>query len=88
MANKTMKSVSLFFQEGTSDKEYHIQLEETKGGHVVNFQYGRRGGNLKSDTKTLVPVSIGAAEQIYAKLLNEKLRKGYSEGETKGNSFR
>lgn len=79
----TKKSASLYFQEGSSDKEYHLQLEEVKGGHVVNFQYGRRGGTLQKGTKTLVPVSIGAAEQIYDKLYREKTGKGYVEGGTK-----
>jgi bifunctional non-homologous end joining protein LigD len=83
-----MKSVSLYYREGTSDKEYHIQLEQANGGYVVNFQYGRRGSALKSGTKTLVPVSIGAANQIYDKLLREKTGKGYVEGQSGGQGFR
>ena len=31
------KSVSLFFKEGKSDKEYHAQLEPKNNGWVVNF---------------------------------------------------
>jgi len=78
-----MKNSSLFFREGSSDKEYHIQLVEVAGGFVVNFQYGRRGGTLKAGTKTLVPVSLRSAEQIYDKLYQEETRKGYAEGESK-----
>ena len=70
--------VSLFFQQGTSDKEYHIQLEKDNGGYVVNFQYGRRGSALKSGTKTASPVSLEEAQKIYDKLLNSKVAKGYS----------
>lgn len=84
---KTIKSISLFYCEGSSDKEYHAQIVETSGGHVVNFQYGRRGNALQSGTKTLVPVSLGAAQQVYDKLVREKTGKGYVEGKTKGNSF-
>jgi len=78
-----MKNVSLYFKEGTSDKEYHLQLEKVKGGFVVNFQYGRRGSSLKSDTKTDTPVSEAEADKIYEAKLREQLRKGYSEGEKK-----
>ena len=88
MANKTVKSVSLFYQEGSSDKVYHIQLEETKGGHVVMFQYGRRNSTLKPGTKTDTPISLAEADKIYEKLLHEKTAKGYQIGETEGNSFR
>ena len=70
--------VSLYFKQGASDKEYHIQIEEENGEYVVNFQYGRRGRALKSGTKTATPVSLPEAEKIYGKLLNSKLSKGYT----------
>lgn len=72
--------VSLYYQQGPSDKVYHIQLEKAEGGYVVNFQYGRRGSALKSGTKTESSVSLECAKKVYEKLLNEKLGKGYSEG--------
>jgi bifunctional non-homologous end joining protein LigD len=78
-----MKNVSLYFKEGSSDKEYHIQLEKKDGGFVVNFQYGRVGSNLNAGTKTDSPVSLEAAEKIFAKLEREKRGKGYSDGEKK-----
>lgn len=74
-----MKNVSLYFKEGTSDKEYHLQLVQEKGKCLVNFQYGRVGNELKSGTKTPIPVSTEEAEKIYEKILKEKLAKGYSE---------
>ena len=74
--------VSLYYCEGTSDKVYHIQLESEGCGHVVNFQYGRRGSTLNCGTKTPNPVSLEEAEKIYNKLLKEKLGKGYQECET------
>ena len=78
-----MKNIGLFYKEGTSDKEYHVQLEkQSDNEYVVNFQYGRRGGALKGGTKTPDPVSEQAAERIYDKLVNEKLREGYTEGAT------
>ena len=79
--------VSLFFQQGSSDKEYHIQLEKDNGGYLVNFQYGRRGSALKSGTKTATPVSLPEAQKIYDKLLNSKVAKGYSQGATTSQQF-
>ena len=69
--------VSLYFNQGSSDKEYHIQLQEVDGGYIVNFQYGRRGSSLKAGTKTPAPVSLPEAQKIYDKLINSKVRKGY-----------
>ena len=74
-----MKQVSLYFKEGTSDKEYHIQLEKSGSNYVVNFQYGRVGNALNLGTKTATPVSLEEAEKIYSKLLKEKTGKGYTE---------
>lgn len=74
----SVKSISLFFKEGSSDKEYHAQIEEAGGGYVVNFQYGRRGAALQSGTKTASPVDIASAEKIYNKLVSEKTGKGYT----------
>src|SRR5438045_2000611 len=70
-------SVSLFFKEGKSDKEYHAQLEPKDGGWVVNFQYGRRDSALRGDTKTPQPLPYEEAESLYLKLIREKLAKGY-----------
>ena len=75
------KSISLYFSDGRSDKEYHVQLEEKEPGYVVNFQYGRRGSTLQAGTKTACPVSYAQAVKIYDKLVSEKTAKGYSPGE-------
>lgn len=79
---KTLQAISLFFQNGNSDKEYHVQLQENTEGCVVNFQYGRRGSALKPGTKTNTPVSKADAEKIYAKLVKEKTSKGYTPSES------
>lgn len=88
MANKTVKSISLFFKEGTSDKQYNINLIQTDGGYLVHGFNGRRGGNLTLQNKTLVPVSLNVAEKIYEDLVREKkVKKGYTEGNAQGQSF-
>ncbi len=84
---KILKSTSLFFQEGTSDKEYHAGIAESNGGFEVVFKYGRRGGPLTSGTKTSGPVSIAEAEKVYGKLVGEKTKKGYEPG-TAADVFR
>ena len=75
-----MKQISLFFKEGSSDKEYHAQLEPKGSGFVVNFQYGRRGSTLTAGTKTPNPLPQTKAEAIYDKLVGEKMAKGYTQG--------
>jgi len=77
MAQKIMKSASLYFREGSSDKVYHATVEEASGGHVVNFSYGRRGGHMTTGSKTSSPVSLLEAVKVWEKLVNSKLAKGY-----------
>ena len=69
---------SLYYSEGSSDKEYHAEIVEAAGGNVVNFRYGRRGASLTSGTKTAAPVDFAHAKMIYDKLVKEKTAKGYT----------
>lgn len=75
------ESIALFYQYGSSDKVYQVQLKELKGGWVVNFQYGRRGSSLVGGTKTADPVSYGMAKRKYDTLIRQKRGKGYTPGE-------
>ncbi len=76
---KLVRQLQLFFQEGSSDKVYEIDLCETPSGDfLVNFRYGRRGAALKEGTKTIFPVSISEAEKVFAALEQEKRKKGYA----------
>lgn len=77
---KLIRRVSLGLREGNSDKVYIVDLcEVSNKKFVVNFQFGRRGQALKDGTKTDNPVSEPVARSIFAKLVDEKTRKGYSE---------
>lgn len=77
---KLIRRVSLGLREGSSDKVYIVDLcEVSKGKYVVNFQFGRRGAPLKDGTKTEAPVAEATARSIFAKLVDEKKRKGYAE---------
>jgi predicted DNA-binding WGR domain protein len=77
-----LKTASLYFRSGSSDKEYHARIEEAEGGFVVNFAYGRRGSNLSTGTKTQTqtPVDYAQAAALFGKLVKEKARKGYTPG--------
>ena len=75
--NSMIESVRLVFTQGTSDKEYRLQVVKEASGFLVNFQYGRRNGTLKSGTKTVAPVSLEEATKIYNKKLKEQLSEGY-----------
>lgn len=83
---KNIQSASLYFKEGSSDKEYHAQILESEKGFLVNFQYGRRGAALQTGTKTSSPVTKPEAEKIFNKLVKEKTSKGYTPSET-GQTF-
>lgn len=71
--------VSLFNREGSANKEYHIQLVAEVDGYIVNFQYGRSGKPLKTGTKTAEPVDHSKAEDLYFKLMQSKIKGGYTE---------
>jgi bifunctional non-homologous end joining protein LigD len=80
-----MNSVSLYYRDGSSDKVYQAAIEPKEGGYVVNFAYGRRGSTLTSGTKTSTPVGRLDAEKIFERLVAEKMKKGYRQGESSGS---
>ncbi|MEN9576913.1 MAG: hypothetical protein RL514_4768, partial [Verrucomicrobiota bacterium] len=51
-----LKTTSLYYRQGSSDKEYHVRLEAKGDGFVVNTAFGRRGSTLSTGTKTSAPV--------------------------------
>jgi len=81
-----VKSITLFFSNGSSDKVYKASIEETLGGRLVNFAYGRKGSTLRTGTKTQSPVTPEKAEAIYDKLVKSKTSKGYTE-QTDGETY-
>ncbi len=75
---KLIKQISLYYQEGKSDKVYEVDLCEVGADKfVVNFRYGRKDANLKDGTKTVLPVAQDKAEKIFNDLVNSKTKKGY-----------
>ncbi len=60
------------------NKMYGIWLEEPKSGQwVVNFHYGAIGNSPLQGTKTQTPVGRYEADNVYSRLMNEKVAKGY-----------
>lgn len=76
-----MKSTTLYYQEGASDKIYQANLEPCVGGWIVTFAYGRRGTTLTTGTKTPEPLPEEDARRIYERLIQAKMAKGYRAGE-------
>jgi bifunctional non-homologous end joining protein LigD len=77
-----MKKISLFYKEGSSDKEYHVQVVQAPGSdlYLVKFQYGRRGSTLTDGCKTPSPLPLDKAEKIFADIVKKQMAKGYTEG--------
>jgi len=84
------QSTTLYFKQGSSDKEYQVMLlrdtEFGKDGWVVNFAYGRRGSPLKHGTRTVMPILYDAAFKKYSNLIASKKAKGYTTA-TSGTAF-
>ena len=71
----------LYYQEGTSDKVYHLYLARslTDNDYAVISRYGRRDGDLQQTTKVF-DSRLEAAEREWSRLHHDKLQKGYQVG--------
>jgi bifunctional non-homologous end joining protein LigD len=76
-----MKSETLFYRDGRSDKVYQATINPQDDRFAVTFAFGRRGGPLQTGTKTSSPVDLPTAERIFDKLIQEKMAKGYTRSE-------
>ncbi len=75
---KLIKKTLLHYQKGTSNKVYNVYLIEISSeAYLVNFEYGRFGGNLKEGTKTKEPVDLAKAQKLYDSLVVSKMNKEY-----------
>jgi bifunctional non-homologous end joining protein LigD len=77
----TLPSISLYYKEGTSDKEYHLTvIGDEKSGYKVEYRFGKRGSKLRTAFKNKAPVDLNTATEIYNSNLNSQLREGYTTG--------
>ena len=70
------EQAELYFRQGSSDKVYHLQLENVDDKWSVQAQWGRRGSALQSDVKAN-GVPYEEAKRVYDRILREKTGKGY-----------
>jgi bifunctional non-homologous end joining protein LigD len=86
---RTMQTerAELYFRQGSSDKVYHLQLENVDDKWSVQAQWGRRGSALQSDVKAS-GVTYDEAKRVYDRFLREKVGKGYqiAEGTANGDA--
>lgn len=82
---KEAEAVELYFQQGSSDKVYHLQLEGGQEQWSVNAQWGRRGSALQSDTK-VGSIAYEEAKCVYDRIIREKTGKGYRIAQATTNS--
>lgn len=76
---KLIKQQKLHYQDQKSDKVYEVDLCEIgTNQYLVNFRYGKRGGNLKDGTKTAAPVDRAKADKVFDALVASKTKKGYN----------
>jgi bifunctional non-homologous end joining protein LigD len=72
-----IRTASLFFREGTSDKVYHVRIiMDESGTFIVEAQWGRRGSTLQSATKAM-GISRAEADRVFGAVVREKRTKGY-----------
>jgi bifunctional non-homologous end joining protein LigD len=71
------RSVNLGYTGGGSDKVYYLNLTGSNDEWNVKCKYGKRWNANNVHYKFASPVSHAEAEDMYEKLLNQKLKKGY-----------
>lgn len=82
VATPNLDTISLYYKEGTSDKEYHLAvLGNDESGWQVQYRYGRRGSALKTAFKNKVPTDYVTAKSLYTDMLKKQLAQGYTPGE-------
>ena len=73
---KTIKSVALFFREGSSDKVYNASVIEDGGSYSTLVSWGPRGRSLTHGTKAEKTTLSAAEATVHAidALRKKKLR--------------
>lgn len=77
-----LNTISLFYKEGSSDKEYHLDiLGDEQTGFTVQYRHGKRGQTLHVGKKNKCPVDYKIARSIFDEIVTAKAAKGYTEAE-------
>jgi predicted DNA-binding WGR domain protein len=74
---------TLVYQAGNSDKVYEVDLcQVAPDRYMVNYRYGKRGGNLREGAETVAAVPLAEAQKVFDRLVHSKVKKGYQEAGT------
>ncbi|AFY91776.1 WGR domain-containing protein [Chamaesiphon minutus] len=78
-----IQRTTLVYQAGSSDKVYEVDLcQVAPDRYMVNYRYGRRGGNLREGAETVTAVPLNEAQRVFDRLIRSKVTKGYREAGT------
>jgi predicted DNA-binding WGR domain protein len=73
-----IQRTTLAYQAGNSDKVYEVDLcQVAPDRYLVNYRYGKRGGNLREGTETVTAVPLAEAQKAFDRLVRSKVTKGY-----------
>ena len=76
------QKVTLYMQEGSSDKVYQLHLKPEQSGWMIYYANARRGGALNPKPKTTKALPYEEALKTYEKIRREKESKGYTPDES------
>lgn len=82
MSPTIVQEIRMFVTEGTTDKEYRVELIQSDAGFSVMGRNGRRGAALIPRPQKPADVSLEQAQSIYDKLVKSKKKDGYTEDES------
>jgi bifunctional non-homologous end joining protein LigD len=68
------QSITLYSQQGGSDKVYQLQINEIAGGFGLTYANGRRGSALKMKAKTTTPLTREEAQKEFDKIVKSKIK--------------
>jgi bifunctional non-homologous end joining protein LigD len=68
-----LKNITLYSQEGGSDKVYLLQMVQVNDGYGLVYANGRRGSALKTKPKTTSPLSLVDATKEFDKIVKSKI---------------
>lgn len=75
---ETLPYANLYYQNGTSDKVYKIEIKKQSNIYQICSRYGRRGSTLTENPYQYFVSKHNAVHEFH-KIVGKKLAKGYKE---------
>jgi predicted DNA-binding WGR domain protein len=76
--NKPLFTETVYFQNGSSNKQYTVEVRKQGRKFVVAALFGRIGGTQQEDVKDEQYTIPAAAKSVALELIESKRRKGYT----------